>query len=190
MIFLAIAVVLFSLVHLVPAMPGIKANLKDRFGSAYGGLFAVAATVTLLGIIAAWSMAQFVPVFEPSANGRYINMALSFVAFLLLGVFAFRGKLRQVVRYPFALAVVFWAIGHLSANGDLASLVLFGGLLIFAIVFIILSLANKVFPPLIVRDGHDILSLVMGGSVFIVMVQLHEVVIGVPVIRIEQFFGG
>ena len=190
MILLAIAVFLFSVVHLVPALPGIKASLKDRFGPAYGPIFGLAATVTLAGIIVAWSFAAFNPVYEPVQYGRYLNMGFSFIAFLFLGIFFFRGKLRQIVRFPFAIAVVFWAIGHLLANGDQASIILFGGLLIFAVTFIVLGLANKIFPTLVVRDGHDILSLVAGASVYIAMVQLHVVIIGVPVIRIDQFFGG
>lgn len=190
MIYLIIAVVLFSLVHFIPALPGVKSRLKDQFGIAYGPLFGAAATLTLAAIVVAWAYTSFEPVYEPTKYSRYINMAFSFVAFLFLGIFAFRGKLRQFFRFPFAIAVMFWASGHLIANGDQSSLILFGGLLGYAIIFITLSLANKIFPSLIVRDGHDTLSLVVGASIFIAMVQMHEIIIGVPVIRIEQFFGG
>ncbi len=190
MIFLAIAVLLFALVHLIPALPGLKSRLKDRFGAAYGPLFGLAATITLVAIITAWSFTAFEPIFEPVQYARFLNMAFSFIAFLFLGIFFFRGKLRQKIRFPFAIAVIFWAVGHLIANGDLSSLILFGGLLIFAVVFIILGLTNQVFPTLIVREGHDTLSLLAGGSAYIGMVQIHEIFIGVPVIRIEQFFGG
>ena len=190
MIFLVVAVLSFSLVHFIPALPGVKSRLKIRFGGAYGPLFGLAATITLIGVIWAWSMTEFVPVYEPVKYSRYINMGFTFIAFGFLGIFAFRGKLRQFFRFPFAIAVVFWAVGHLIANGDQASIILFGGLLIYALVFIVLSIANKIFPALLVRDGHDTLSLVVGASVYIGMVQLHEILIGVPVIRIEQFFGG
>ncbi len=190
MILLVITILLFSAVHLVPVLPKTKSSLKNRFGTAYGFLFGMAATITLAGIIAAWSFTDFEPVFEPGKYSRYYNMAFSFFAFLFLGAFFFRGKLRQITRFPFAIAVILWAIGHLIANGDLASIILFGGLLTFAIIFIAMGLANKVFPTLVVREGHDTLSLVAGASVYIAMVQLHEIIIGVPVIRIEQFFGG
>ncbi len=190
MILLFIAVAMFTAVHLVPALPSIKSRLKERFGAAYGPGFGLVATITLIGIVVAWSFTSFEPVYEPVKFFRYINMAFSLLAFMFLGIFFFRGKLRQFFRFPFAIAVVFWSTGHLIANGDQASIILFGGLLIFAIVFIILSLINKVFPTLVVRDGHDVLSLVIGVSVYIAMVQLHEIIIGVPVIRIDQIFGG
>jgi len=190
MIFLAVAVALFAFVHLIPALPGIKTRLQERFGAAYGPLFGVAATLTLVLIVVAWSMTSFEPVYEPVKFGRHINMALSLIAFMFLGIFFFRGKLRQFFRFPFAIAVVFWATGHLIANGDQASIILFGGLLAYAVVFIILGLKNKLYPTLVVRDGHDVLSLVMGVAAYIAMVSLHEVIIGVPVIRIDQIFGG
>ena len=190
MVLLFIAVLLFDIVHLVPALPAVKARLQQRFGAAYGALFGVAATLTLLAIIAAWSYAGVEPVYEPIKFSRHINMGFSLIAFMFLGIFFFRGKLRQFFRFPFAIAVVFWATGHLIANGDQASLILFGGLLIYALVFIVLGLINKVFPSLVVRDGHDTLSLVVGVSAYIAMVQLHEMIIGMPVLRIDQVFGG
>jgi len=190
MVLLFLAVFLFAVVHLVPALPNIKTRLQNKLGPAYGPVFGLAATITLIAIIVARSFSEFEPVYEPVKMARYINISLSFVAFLFLGIFFFRGKLRQFFRFPFAIAIIFWATGHLAANGDLASIILFGGLLVYAIIFIILSLINKVFPTLVVRDGHDVLSLIIGFSAYVVMVQLHEIIIGVPVMRIEQFFGG
>lgn len=190
MVFLFISVVLFSAVHLIPALPKVKSALRERFGAAYGPLFGAAATVTLAAIVLAWSLAPFEPVYEPGKFSRHINMGFSFVAFLFVGIFFFRGKLRLFFRFPLAIAVIFWATGHLIANGDLASIILFGGLLAYAVIFILLGLINKVFPSLVVRDGHDVLSLVGGVSAYIAMVQLHEILIGVPVIRIDQVFGG
>lgn len=67
--------------------------------------------------------------YDPPGWGWYVNYVLTFIAFLCVGVFLFRGGYRQRLRFPMAIATVFWATGHLFANGDLASLILFGGLL-------------------------------------------------------------
>ncbi|MBM3518928.1 MAG: NnrU family protein, partial [Alphaproteobacteria bacterium] len=40
----------------------------------------------------------------------------------------------KVSRHPFLVAVALWAIGHIAANGDVASLILFGALLLLASV--------------------------------------------------------
>ncbi len=190
MVFLSIAVAVFCIIHLIPAVPSIKQRLQDKLGPAYGPSFGIVATLSLILIFVAWSFGQTEVIYEPMKAGKHINLAMSFIAFMFLGMFFFRGKARQFVRYPFAIAILFWAIGHLIANGDLASIIVFGGLLTYAILFIILSLANKVFPSLDVRDGHDVLAIIFGLAAYIAMVQMHEMLIGVPVLTIEQFFPG
>jgi uncharacterized membrane protein len=190
MMFLFIAVALFCALHLVPALPSVKASLQDRFGPLYGPLFGLGATLSLVLIVFAWSQTEFEPVYEPSVWGRHINMAVSLIAFLFLGIFFFRGKLRLFFRFPFAIALIFWATGHLIANGDMASIILFGTLLAYAVIYIALALKNNVHPTLIMRDGHDVLALVSGVAAYIAMVQLHEPLIGMPVISISQIFSG
>ncbi|SMF78873.1 Uncharacterized membrane protein [Tistlia consotensis] len=39
----------------------------------------------------------------------------------------------RITRHPFLWGVALWAVGHLAANGDLASLVFFGGFLVLAL---------------------------------------------------------
>lgn len=188
--FLAIAVALFAATHLIPALPGLKARLQARFGAKYGMFFGLVATVLVIAIILAWRATPFVAVYEPPQWGRHAALALVLVAFVFLGVFVFRGRLRQWVRYPFAIALLFWGSAHLLANGDTASLILFGGLAIYAVVFIVLSLMAKVRPSEDVREGHDVLAIVIGVAFYAAMVQLHAIVIGVPIVTIQNAFGG
>jgi hypothetical protein len=42
-----------------------------------------------------------------------------------------------VIRHPQLTAVKTWAVAHLLVNGDLAALILFGGLLAWAVVSVI-----------------------------------------------------
>ena len=39
----------------------------------------------------------------------------------------------RITRHPFLWGVALWAAGHLMVNGDLASLILFGSLLVLAV---------------------------------------------------------
>ena len=41
--------------------------------------------------------------------------------------------IQRITRHPFLWAVVLWAVGHLVVNGDLPSIVLFGGMLVLAL---------------------------------------------------------
>jgi uncharacterized membrane protein len=43
-----------------------------------------------------------------------------------------RGRLKPILKHPMLLAVKIWALAHLIANGDLASVVLFGAFLLWA----------------------------------------------------------
>jgi hypothetical protein len=115
-----------------------------------------------------------------------VNYGLTFIGFLCLGVFLFRGSFRHRLRFPMGLAVIFWAMGHLFANGDLASLILFGGLLWATGAHIMVATANGIRPSPEVRIGHDGLSLIFGAALYGIMTQLHVALIGVPIFAISK----
>ncbi len=185
MILLALGVLITALLHLVAAVPALKGRIKRVTGArAYGPIFGIASLAGLLIIVLGWHMAAFVPVYDPPPWGCYANFALTLVAFICLGIFLFRGALRQRLRFPMAIAVIFWATGHLLANGDLRSLILFGGLLAYAVAHILIGSANGVRPTPEVRGGHDLLAVVMGVALYGVMTQLHGALIGVPVLAL------
>ena len=184
MMLLAVAVVAFALIHLVPAVPPVKARLQASLGPAHGPAFGIAATAALVLIVVGWSISGYVPVYEPPMRLRQATVGLLLLAFLSLGVFLCRGRLRQHLRFPLAIAVMFWGAGHLFANGDLASLILFGGLIAYAAAHLVLGLWFGIRPSPEVRSGHDILSMVAGVALYIVMVQLHPFLIGVPVLTL------
>ncbi len=182
MIILAIGVVLFVALHGVAALPAYKAHLKAWTGERwYGPVFGIASIIALAVIVVGWKNSDFVPVYDPQLWGWYVNYGLTFIGFLCLGVFLFRGSLRQRLRYPMGIATIFWAAGHLFANGDLAGLILFGGLLLGNAAHIAVAIANDVRPSPEVRLGHDGLSLIFGAALYGIMTQLHPALIGVPI---------
>ncbi len=182
---LAFAVALFAVTHLIPANPAFKERLKARLGAGYGAAFGIAALLSVALIIVGWRMSDFVPVYEPPSWGRLVTFALVLIAFLCLGIFIFRGALRQVLRAPLSYGVIFWGIGHLFANGDLASLILFGGMIVYGTAHLIIGRMNGYRPSPEVRGGHDVLSLLGGAALYGLMIQLHEVIIGVPVVQLH-----
>ena len=132
-----------------------------------------------------WRASPFVPVYDPPEWGRYANFGLTLVAFICLGIFIFRGSLRQKLRFPMAIGAIFWSVGHLLANGDMASLILFGGFLAYALAHIVIGTANGVRPSPEVRAGHNLLSIMMGIALYGIMTQLHGALIGVPVVQLS-----
>ena len=180
------AVALFAVLHLVPAFPSLKARLKNRFGKAYGMLFAIGSILSLVLIVLGWQMADRAAVYDPPAWGFRANLALSFVAFLLLAVFLFRGKARQFLRLPLAMGVVLWATGHLLANGDQASVILFGGMLVYGATHLAAGFSQGFRPSPEVRQGHDVIALFVGVALYSVMIRMHEYVTGVALFSIQD----
>ena len=186
MILLAFGVAVTSLLHLVAAVPALKARLKLRVGNkAHGPVFGIFSLIGIVIIVWGWRLSDFVAVYDPPSWGRHANFGLTLVAFICLGIFIFRGKLRQRLRFPMAIAVIFWACGHLLANGDLASVILFGGFLIYAFAHLVIGTLNGVRPSPEVRNGHDLISILIGIALYGVMAQLHGALIGVPVFQLS-----
>lgn len=187
MILLALGVALFSALHLIPALPDLRAAVVARVGQrAYGPLFGSVSILALALVVMGWRMSDFVPVYEPAAWGRYANFGFTLVGFVCLGIFLFRGLLRQRLRFPMGIAVFFWATGHLLANGDMRSLILFGGFLIYAALHISIGALQGVRPTADIRSGHDFLAVMTGVALYGAMTQLHPTLIGVPILSLPQ----
>jgi uncharacterized membrane protein len=75
---------------------------------------------------------------RPLEWGVTVADLLVFVAFVLFAASALPSNLKRIVRHPQLTGVAVWAGSHLLANGDLRSLVLFGGLGAWAIVAMLL----------------------------------------------------
>lgn len=186
MLLLAFGVVLTAALHLVAAVPALKARIKAQVGDrAYGPLFGLASIIGIAVIVIGWRASDFVPVYDPPAWGRHANFLLTLIAFICLGIFLFRGSWRQTLRFPMAFAAIFWSTGHLLANGDLAGIILFGGFLAYAVLHILIGLSNGVRPSPDVREGHNLLSVFAGVALYGVMIQAHHALIGVPVFQLN-----
>jgi uncharacterized membrane protein len=187
MIILAAGVLLFVLLHGVAAVPRYKSYIKSRTGEKwYGPVFGIALLFAIAVIVLGWRNSSFVTVYEPPLWGWYVNYVLTFVGFLCVGIFLFRGSYRQRLRFPMGIATVFWAAGHLFTNGDLASLILFGGLLLGSVAHMAVAMSNGIRPTPEVRIGHDGLSLIFGAALYGIMTQLHPALIGVPIFAISK----
>lgn len=184
--FLALAVAIFIALHITAALPAAKGALQNRLGPAYGPTFGINSLLSLVLIVLAWVNRDFVTLYDPPAWGKHVTFSFVLLAFLCLGVWIFRGKLRQKLRFPFALAAIFWGFGHLFVRGDQASVILFGGLAAYGIAHYVLGSLNGIRPSPEVRQGHDLLSILGGVALYAVMAQMHGAIIGVPVITLVK----
>jgi uncharacterized membrane protein len=107
--------------------------------------------------------------------------------FIFLVAAYFPGRIKAVLKHPFLVAVKTWALAHLIANGDLASMILFGSFLAYA-VYDRIALKRREPTGLVLAKGpakpqNDIIAVVLGTVLYIVfMVWLHPLLIGAPVV--------
>ncbi len=183
MTILIIGIIVFFALHFVPSFPGIKQGLVDRMGlMGYRGFFSVLSTAGLALIVWGYWQSEFTPVYEPSPNARYITMACVLLAFVCLASANMQNHIRKALKHPMLVGIGLWALGHLIANGDLASIILFGAFLIYAVIDILAANAQgrvKVVEP---KLTHDVIAIIAGLALYAVVLYLHPIVIGVAII--------
>jgi len=97
------------------------------------------------------------------------------------------GRIKEKVKHPFLVAIKTWALAHLIANGDLASIILFGSFLAYA-VYDRIALKGRKPTELIETSAppgprNDLIAVVLGLVFYVVfLIWLHRLLIGVPVV--------
>jgi uncharacterized membrane protein len=185
MVLLAAVMFLFGVIHINPAMPRWKAHAQQAFGKAYGPVYGILTLLLFAAVIWAFRQAEPGFIYEPPHWGRHANFAVTLLGFLCIGIFLFRGSWRNSLRYPMAIGVSLWAFGHLLANGDQRSVLLFAGMGVIAILFAVLKSRNGPFVPSEVRQGHNLISILGGIALYGIAAQLHYVIAGVPLVTLQ-----
>ncbi len=136
MTWLVIGLLLWSGLHFVPGLArGFRGALIDRVGEkTYSGVFAVGVVVSIVLMVVGWRSAVQWNVYEPPLWGRPVGILFILIAFLLFGFAKAKTNVKRFIRHPQLTGLIAWAVGHLLANGDNLSLLLFGGLGLWALI--------------------------------------------------------
>lgn len=116
--------------------PGLRASLGDK-GK---GLVALLTIASIVMMVIGYRVADSAHVYTPMAGMGHVNNLLMVGALFMFGAGTSRGWVAAKVRHPMMWGMVIWAGAHLLVNGDSASIVLFGGLLVWALIQ--MALAN------------------------------------------------
>ena len=166
MIWLVMGVAIWAGSHLMKRVtPGFRAGLGDGPGK---GVVAVLALLAIGLMIDGYKHADYVVLWSPPAFLRHINNVLMLVAVVLLNMGASRGVMRTWLRHPMLTAVMVWAVAHLLVNGDLASLILFGGLGLWALadMLVINRMEPAWVPPVPGPIRNDLIYLAASAVLF------------------------
>lgn len=142
MIQFGIAVAVFVLTHLIPAVPAIRQGLIARLGQkGYTILFSLVSLASLTWVIVAVLNAPVVLLWDSAGWQAWATLILTPLGLFLaaaglmspnpLSLSLFPGAERNkgaivlVTRHPVFWGVLLWALSHIPPNGDVRSLALF-----------------------------------------------------------------
>ncbi len=114
---------------------------RAAMGNAGKGVVAVALLASVVLMVLGYRAADFIPVWTPPTFLMHVNNTLMLFALWVYGSSAAKGAKAwpaDRIRHPQLTGFKIWAVAHLLVNGDLASILLFGGLLAWAVGEVIL----------------------------------------------------
>mgnify|MGYP001801991128 CR=1 FL=1 len=116
-------------------------DARAKLGDPGKGLVALLIVASVVLMILGYRASDFIYIWQPPSFMVHINNALMILAFWIYGSSAAKGAKAwpaYKTRHPQLLAFKIWAGAHLLVIGDLASIILFGGLLAWAVISVIL----------------------------------------------------
>ncbi len=163
---------------------GIRALLirgigEPLFAVFYSVLSAIGLALIVYGHILAHPSAN---IWNPPEWSRTVALVAVPASLVLLVATYLPSHIRSVTRHPMTLAVVLWSGSHLLANGEVASVALFGGFFVWSLVLLIeLYLRGGQFD----RPGRwwaDLVALIVGLGAAAGLALFHMQLFGVAVI--------
>jgi uncharacterized membrane protein len=150
-----LALALFLALHMVPAIPALRAKLVAAMGRrSYLVAYSLVSLLTLAWLFHAALQLDFVPLWDPAPWQAWFPLVLTPLALVLLlaglaspnpASITLRkpglkpGAITTVTRHPVLWGFALWAGSHLVPNGDLRSLLLFGSLFAFALLGMVIT---------------------------------------------------
>jgi len=137
MLLLILGLILFLGVHSIAIVDNAwRERMIARYGeNPWKAAYGLLALIGLVLIVYGYGDARQTPLllYTSPAWMRHVTMLLMLPVFPLLFAAYLPGRIQSATRHPMLLAVILWAIAHLLVNGTLADVLLFGGLLAWAV---------------------------------------------------------
>lgn len=191
MVLLIAGLILFLGIHTLPMFAATRSGLISRLGeNGYKGLYTLVAVIGLGLIIYGYGTARMEGppiVYDPPFWLRHVTMLLMAPAFIFLVAAYVPCRISRALKHPMLVSIKLWALSHLLANGDLASVLLFGGFLVWAILDRISvkrrGSGTEKSKSLVDPGRYSDVGVILAGLVIygLFVWKLHGLLIGVPV---------
>lgn len=184
MTWLIVGLVLFLGIHSIRIIPGMRDAMVKGFGA--GGYKLLYSLISIAGfVLIVWGKVEAHPsemIWDPPLWTRTLALIAVPVSLILLVSTYTPGHIRRAVRHPMMLAVLVWSGSHLAANGELASVILFGSFFVWSVLVLIPAYLRGGAPSTPPGWGGDVTAVVIGGLLAAALARFHLYLFGVAVI--------
>jgi uncharacterized membrane protein len=153
----------------------------------YKVLFSLLSLAGFVLLVWGFAKAPVIQVWSPPPWTRWVAIVLMWPAFVFLVAAYVPGQIKAKLKHPFLVAIKTWALAHLIANGDLASMVLFGSFLAYA-VYDRIALKRRAARGLVTVAAtgparNDVIAVVLGTALYLAfLIWLHPLLTGRAVV--------
>jgi uncharacterized membrane protein len=185
MTLLILGLILFLGSHTFTRFRTVRDGLEAKLvAGPYKGAYSLIALAGFALIVIGYGQYRdggYIEVWTPPAFLKHLAYLLLMPVFVFLIAAYSTGKIKSAIVHPMLAAVQFWALAHFLVNGDLGSMLLFGGFLAWGIFARArLGKAVRVRVPWSVGDS---VAVVGGLAAWVIMLMwLHPILIGVSAV--------
>lgn len=183
---LILGLLMWTFIHLFPSVAKCTRGLiisKIGIGP-YKGLFAILIVSSVVLIVIGWRSIDPVDIYHPQSWGRHVTFLLVLLTFILFVAARRATNIKRILRHPQLTGLVLWSIGHLFANGDNRSLILFSWLGVWAIIeMVLISRREGVWSkPESVSVKNDVITTVGGCVMYAILLMAHPYLTGIKLV--------
>lgn len=151
----------------------------------YKGLFSLALVGAIVLMVMGFKAMPVEYLYAPPAAMRHVTMLLMPFAVILFISARAPTDIKQFIRHPQLTGVKLWAVAHLLSNGETRSVILFGGLLAWAVMEVIfINRRDGAWKkPAPVGMPKTAVSAVVGLILTAVLLYAHPWLSGMPLIK-------
>lgn len=187
MTLLILGLLLFLGAHTFTTLRQLRQLALTRLGEGpYKGLYSLVSAAGIVLVVIGFGryrQAGYIAVWDPPAGLHAVTLVLMWISFIsLTAAYSPPGKIKASLRHPMLVGVKAWALAHLLANGDLGSILLFGGFLAWA-VYDRISLKRRGDAGAAASGATigDAIALIVGSGAYAAMWWLHPIAFGVAI---------
>lgn len=187
MFLLVIGLVIFLGIHSIRILaPAFRTGFIDSRGDgAWKGLYSVISIIGFVVMVYGYGIAREDADLLYSPVSGALGIALIVVPIALVLVMASQfpaGYIKRTVGHPMLWGIILWALAHLANNGDTASVLLFGALLVWAVADLVSCYRRGGRPPepKVLWDGASVIIGLVLTYAFVKF--LHEYLFGVGIV--------